>query len=51
MTCYPFYYLGSAPKRFIVRAREVGGSGTDEHRADTDQHGQPIEGSVVRAGP
>ena len=29
VTCYPFYYLGSAPKRFIVRAREVGGSGTD----------------------
>ena len=21
VTCYPFYYLGSAPKRFIVRAR------------------------------
>jgi sortase A len=24
VTCYPFYYIGSAPKRFIVRAREVG---------------------------
>jgi sortase A len=39
VTCYPFYYLGSAPKRFIVRAREVGGSGTDEQgptRANTD---------------
>jgi sortase A len=23
VTCYPFYYLGSAPKRFIVKAREV----------------------------
>jgi sortase A len=23
VTCYPFYYVGSAPKRFIVRAREV----------------------------
>jgi sortase A len=21
VTCYPFYYLGSAPKRFIVRAQ------------------------------
>ncbi len=20
VTCYPFYYVGSAPKRFIVRA-------------------------------
>ena len=24
VTCFPFYYLGSAPKRFIVRARQVG---------------------------
>jgi sortase A len=25
ITCYPFYYVGSAPKRFIVRARLVEG--------------------------
>jgi sortase A len=24
VTCYPFYYLGSAPKRFIVHARKQG---------------------------
>jgi|SRR5579872_1817271 len=24
VTCYPFYYVGSAPNRFIVRARRVG---------------------------
>jgi sortase A len=23
VTCYPFYYVGSAPQRFIVQAREV----------------------------
>jgi sortase A len=23
VTCYPFSYIGSAPKRFIVRARQV----------------------------
>jgi len=23
VTCYPFYYVGSAPNRFIVKAREV----------------------------
>lgn len=23
VTCYPFYYVGSAPKRFIVHAREL----------------------------
>ncbi len=26
VTCYPFYYVGSAPKRFIVRATQVGPS-------------------------
>lgn len=24
VTCYPFYYIGSAPKRFIVHARQIG---------------------------
>jgi len=24
VTCYPFYYIGSAPKRFIVHARRIG---------------------------
>jgi sortase A len=23
ITCFPFYYVGAAPERFIVRAREV----------------------------
>jgi len=23
VTCFPFYYVGSAPRRFIVRAREI----------------------------
>lgn len=23
ITCYPFYYVGPAPKRFIVHARRV----------------------------
>ena len=25
VTCYPFYYVGSAPKRFIVPRNQVGG--------------------------
>ena len=25
VTCYPFYYVGSAPYRFIVKARQLGG--------------------------
>lgn len=24
VTCYPFYYVGSAPRRFIVRAQRIG---------------------------
>jgi LPXTG-site transpeptidase (sortase) family protein len=24
VTCYPFYFVGPAPKRFIVRAERVG---------------------------
>jgi len=24
VTCYPFYYVGNAPERFIVRARQIG---------------------------
>jgi sortase A len=27
VTCYPFYYVGPAPLRFVVRARQIGGSG------------------------
>ena len=23
ITCFPFYYVGPAPKRFIVRARQI----------------------------
>lgn len=29
VTCYPFYYVGSAPERFVVRAHLVGGEGQD----------------------
>jgi sortase A len=25
LTCFPFHYIGPAPKRLVVRAREVGG--------------------------
>ena len=26
VTCFPFYFVGAAPKRFIVRARQVAAS-------------------------
>ncbi|HEX3129553.1 MAG TPA: class D sortase [Thermoanaerobaculia bacterium] len=28
VTCYPFYYVGSAPKRFVVRAHRIEEEGT-----------------------
>lgn len=34
VTCYPFYYVGSAPKRFIVRAHRVGEPGGDRQDLD-----------------
>lgn len=32
VTCYPFYYLGSAPQRFIVTAAPPTSTGTDRER-------------------
>jgi sortase A len=29
VTCYPFYFVGPAPKRFIVRAHRVDLEGTN----------------------
>lgn len=43
LTCFPFYYVGPAPKRFIVRAREVNGmpqeqpAGENEVKAPSGQ--------------
>jgi sortase A len=34
ITCYPFDYVGSAPKRFIVRAREVKRPGQQPARSE-----------------
>ena len=31
ITCFPFDYLGAAPNRFVVRAREVVSQSTDTH--------------------
>jgi sortase A len=28
VTCYPFYYVGAAPKRFVVRARQISANST-----------------------
>lgn len=38
VTCYPFNYIGSAPKRFIVRARQV----TTEARLSNPNTARPL---------
>ena len=40
VTCYPFYYVGSAPKRFIVRAVQVP-SGAARQQASRDSAHAP----------
>jgi sortase A len=37
VTCYPFYYVGSAPERFIVRARQVPQSQTEHELTEPPQ--------------
>ncbi|MBV9442076.1 MAG: class D sortase [Acidobacteriaceae bacterium] len=44
ITCYPFYYLGAAPKRFIVQAKLVDGEAADlqgESRIQAQDTGPP----------
>ena len=37
VTCYPFYYVGSAPERFVVKARQVPQGHTDRDITETPQ--------------
>jgi sortase A len=37
VTCHPFYYVGSAPDRFIVKARQVSGPATEQNFPETQQ--------------
>ncbi len=44
LTCFPFHYVGPAPKRLVVRAREVGGIVGEEPARKTGANavgGQP----------
>jgi sortase A len=43
ITCYPFYYVGSAPKRFIVEARLVGAGPSATASMSTVQVSLPAE--------
>lgn len=41
ITCYPFYYVGSAPKRFIVEAEMVGNDNTKSARFNQASDASP----------
>jgi sortase A len=45
VTCYPFYYVGNAPRRFIVRAREV--ALTTESEPRPKAQAQPRQAATV----
>ncbi len=38
VTCFPFYYIGPAPKRFIVRAHQIGPSPMHPSAAEARLH-------------
>ncbi len=43
ITCYPFYYVGSAPERFIVQGRLVAGNAAQPAQARAGPpHGKPV---------
>jgi sortase A len=61
VTCFPFYYVGPAPKRFVVQAEKVGASAVLRPPADDPEnqaqqeaqqqagHQREIKGSVAAA--
>ena len=42
ITCYPFYYVGSAPKRFIVEAKLVSSPSVMNTAAEVKGSGRPV---------
>jgi sortase A len=50
VTCYPFHYIGSAPERFIVKAREVARSAAGSELAKTQQEDNPVAALQALAG-
>jgi sortase A len=39
LTCFPIYYIGPAPKRLVVRAREVGGMAREQFARENEVKG------------
>jgi sortase A len=51
VTCYPFYFVGSAPDRFIVKARQVSGPSPKETAQPHDPVVAAAPASVVSRPP
>jgi sortase A len=53
VTCYPFYYVGSAPERFVVRAHLLGGDGQEGSGAPRSAAAPaaPEKGNAVKDSP
>jgi sortase A len=50
ITCYPFYYVGPAPKRFIVRARQVlSGSSPEVSSGSSEMMGKAFPEAAAEA--
>ncbi len=45
ITCYPFYYVGSAPKRFIVEAKLISDPGELTQESQAPAHLEPVKTS------
>lgn len=48
ITCYPFTYIGNAPKRFIVRAEQVGKATQQAHRKPDPQPSKAAEVTLAK---
>lgn len=51
ITCYPFNYVGSAPERFIVKARQVGQTMRNPGRTEIAQAQAPVPEPLPAATP
>ena len=48
ITCYPFYFIGSAPKRYIVQASVADSASTNEHgRVESSSESGPANQQAV----
>ena len=52
VTCYPFYYVGAAPDRFIVKTRQVSWESQDEPRAEIAKSAEePVTQPIATQAP